>query len=161
MDPATRDKLALNVLLGRYAICRLGRDQAVPAWAWHGPLASVTRTPDELSIVCAEAAVPAAVERVERGWRALRVAGPLDFGLVGVMARLTVPLAEVGISILALATFDTDYLLVREPDLAQAVDALLAAGHRVSVPTSCQPADLPDRPVVDAGALPDRPDATT
>jgi hypothetical protein len=134
MNPATPDELALDLLAGRYAICRLGPDQPAPAWAWHGPLASVTRTPDELSIVCTEAAVPQDVEHVERGWRALRVAGPLDFGMVGVMARLTVPLAEVGISILALATFDTDYLFVREPELTRAVAALQAAGHRV-IPT--------------------------
>jgi hypothetical protein len=131
MHPAVRDKLALDLLAGPHAICRLGPDQPVPVWAWHGPIASVTRTPDELSIICAEAAVPEHVEHVERGWRALRVAGPLDFGMVGVMARLTAPLAEAGVSILALATFDTDYLLVREPDLAQAVAALRAAGHQV------------------------------
>jgi hypothetical protein len=134
MNPPTPDELTLDLLDGQYAISRLGPDQPVPAWAWYGSLASVTRTPDELSIVCAEAAVPEhveRVERVERGWRALRVADPLDFGMVGVMARLTVPLAEVGISVLALATFDTDYLLVRETDLARAVAALRAAEHRV------------------------------
>lgn len=127
--------LTLDLLDGRFAICRLGPEQAVPAWAWHGPLASVTRTPSELSIVCAEAAVPATVERVQRGWCALVVVGPLDFGMVGVMARLMAPLAEAGVSILALATFDTDYLLVREPDLPRAIFALHAAGHRVQSDT--------------------------
>jgi hypothetical protein len=131
--------LTLDTLDGRYAICRLGPGQAVPGWAWRGPLASVTRTPTELSIVCAEAAVPSTVEHVERGWRALCVAGPLDFGMVGVMARLTAPLAEAGVSVLALATFDTDYLLVREPDLLRAVAALRAAGHRVQTDSARQP----------------------
>jgi hypothetical protein len=123
--------LTLDLLDGRYAICRLDPAQDVPAWAWSGLLASVTRTPSELSIVCAEAAVPPTVEPVERGWCALRVAGPLDFGMVGVMARLTAPLAEAGVSILALATFDTDYLLVRQPDLPCAIAALRTAGHHV------------------------------
>src|SRR5262245_55044266 len=110
MDPDSPASLTLDQMDGRYAICRLGPDQPVPAWAWHGQLASVTRTPDELSIVCAEAAVPTTIEQVEHGWRALRVAGPLAFGMVGILARLTAPLAAAGLSILALATFNTDYL---------------------------------------------------
>jgi hypothetical protein len=125
------DDLSLELLDGRYAICRLDPAGPVPAWAWNGALASVTRTDAELSIVCAEPAVPNAVERVERGWRALRVVGPLEFNAVGVMARLTAPIARAGISILALATFDTDYLLIREGDLERALAALRAAGHRV------------------------------
>jgi hypothetical protein len=127
------DSLTIEILDGRYAVCRLDPDQDVPAWAWTGQLASVTRTDAELSIVCAEDAVPATVQRAERGWRALRVTGPLDFNAVGVMARLTAPLAEAGISILALATFDTDYLLIRQPDLERAIAALRLAGHHVGV----------------------------
>ena len=123
--------LQLEILSGRYAVCRLAPAQDVPAWAWTRPLASVTRTDAELSIICAEAAVPATIERAERGWRALRVAEPLDFNAVGIMAQLTAPLAKARISILALATFDTDYLLVRELDLEGSVAALRAAGHHV------------------------------
>jgi hypothetical protein len=122
-------RLTLEILPGRYAVCRLAPDEAVPSWAWSGQLASVTRTDAELSIICAELAVPATIERAERGWRVLRVVGPLDFNAVGVMAGLAAPLARAGISILALATFDTDYLLVREPDLDRALTALRAAGH--------------------------------
>lgn len=129
--PVTAGGLTIEVLPGRYAVCRLDPGQDVPAWAWSGALASATRTDAELSIICAESAVPGTVERVERDWRALRVAGPLDFNVVGVMARLTAPLARAGISILALATFDTDYLLVRNPDLARAVAALRADGHTI------------------------------
>ena len=125
------DGLTLEVLDGRYAVCRLDPEQTVPAWAWSGALASVTRTDAGLSVICAEAAVPATVKHAERGWRALRVAGPLDFNAVGIMARLTAPLARAEISLLALATFDTDYLLVREPDLNRALAALQADGHSV------------------------------
>lgn len=130
-DMTVPSGLALEILPEAYAVCRLDPAEAVPAWAWSGHLASVTRTDAELSIVCAESAVPATVERAERGWRVLRVVGPLDFNAVGVMASLAAPLARAGISILALATFDTDFLLVREPDLGRAIAALQAAGHRV------------------------------
>jgi len=84
----------------------------------------------ELSVVCADAAVPDGV-RAERGWRALTVVGPLDLALTGVLASLAVPLAEAGVAIFAIATFDTDYLLVRRERLSDAVTALRAAGHRV------------------------------
>src|SRR5687768_14722349 len=95
-EPDAAPGLSLEVLAGRLAVCRLDPAQDVPAWAWTGILASVTRTDAELSIVCAEAAVPVTVERVERGWRALRVAEPLAFDVVGIMARLTAPLAQAG-----------------------------------------------------------------
>ena len=127
------DRLTVQVLPDRLAICRLAADSAVPAWAWRGALVSVTRTAEELSLVCDEAALPEGVSPVERGWRALRVAGTLDFALVGILARLSVPLAEAGISIFAISTFDTDYLLVRATDLAAAIEALRASGHDVRV----------------------------
>ena len=88
---------------------------------------SVTRTHDELSIICAQDAVPSDV-RAERDRRLLGVDGPLDFSLVGILAQLSTTLADAGISIVAVSTFDTDYLLVREQDVARAVDALTAAG---------------------------------
>jgi hypothetical protein len=122
--------LALVVLPGTFAVCRLAAGAAPPAWAWAGPFASLTRTADELSVVCAEAAVPAGT-LCERGWRCLRVAGTLDFALVGVLASLLVPLAGAGVSTFAVSTFDTDYLLVREADLGRAAEALRTAGHSV------------------------------
>lgn len=89
-------------------------------------LVSVTATPQETSIVCPEGGAPTEAE-IEGGWRVLEVAGPLDFGLTGVLASLTAPLADAGISVFALSTYDTDYLLVRETRLAEAVDALRTA----------------------------------
>jgi hypothetical protein len=124
-------KLALALLAERFAICRLSAETAIPAWALSGPLTSITRTPDELSVVCAESSVPAGVVIVSAGWRCLRVTGPLDFALTGVLAALAGPLAEEGISIFALSTYDTDYLLVREQETARAVGALIRAGHTV------------------------------
>ncbi len=128
-------RLDLVVLPGRYAVCRLPPSASVPTWATTASFSSITRTGEELSIVCAEEAVPADVHS-ERGWRCLRVAGTLDFGMVGVLAALLTPLATAAVSVFALSTFDTDYLLVREGDLGRAIDALRGAGHTVSVADS-------------------------
>jgi hypothetical protein len=125
--------LTLQRLAGVYAVCRMEAG-APPEWALaalrDGPFASLTRTPDELSLVCAEMQVPPGV-RCERGFACLKVAGPLDFALTGVLAGLAAPLAQAGISLFAVATYDTDYLLVRQADLDAAVAALRAAGHSV------------------------------
>ncbi len=120
----------LLLLKETFAVCRLGRDAPVPPWATTGALSSITRTPDELSVVCAEEAVPEGV-KCERGWRCLRVAGTIEFSVIGVLATLAVPLAEAGISVFAVSTFNTDYLLVKERDLPAALDALRRAGHVV------------------------------
>jgi uncharacterized protein len=122
--------IRLRALPGTLAICRLGPDEAIPAWA-SGSLVSITRTADELSVVCDEAAVPGEV-RAERGWRALQVEGPLDFALTGVLAALTTPLAGAAIPIFAVSTFDTDYLLVRAQDLSPATSALRESGCTVA-----------------------------
>jgi uncharacterized protein len=126
----------LRVLAGDLAVARLEPDALLPAWASPPPdggpaLHAIVRTAAELSVVCADAAVPDDV-RAERGWRALTVAGPLDLALTGVLAALAVPLADAGVAIFAIATFDTDYLLVRRERLRDAVSALRAAGHRVT-----------------------------
>ncbi len=113
-----------------FAIYRLDPRADLPPWLPRGQLTSVTRTTSELSIVCPQQAVAEGV-RCEPGWRALEVQGPLEFSLVGVVASLTQPLAEAGVSVFVLSTFDTDYVLVREADLPKAVAALRASGHRV------------------------------
>ncbi|HSL01710.1 MAG TPA: ACT domain-containing protein [Rubrobacteraceae bacterium] len=131
MLDAHKPPLPLRVLGERLAVCRLEPDAEVPAWATVGEIFSVTRTPDELSVVCPEEVVPPGTTS-EGGWRALEVEGTLDFSLVGVLASLTVPLAEGGISMFAISTYRTDYLLVREAALDLAVAALRERGHRVS-----------------------------
>ena len=125
--------LALRVLPGRLAVCRLDADAPVPSWAWSGPLASATRTAGELSIVCSEAAVPKVVQQ-EGGWNALAVVGPLAFEDVGLLSALAAPLARAGLSIFVISTFDTDYLLVRAEKLDEAIGVLRGAGHRVDQP---------------------------
>ncbi len=122
----------LSVMPERTAIVRLGPQARVPDWAT-GPagLSSVTRTPGELSLVVPEAAVPEGLV-AQRGWVALRVDGPLDLSLVGILAELAVPLADAGVSIFAVSTYDTDYILVKDDTLQRAVDALEQRGHEVS-----------------------------
>jgi len=126
-----RRALTLELVAGSYAVCRLGAAEPVPAWAAGGPFVSITRTDAELSVVCPQEAVPAAV-LAERGFCCLRVAGPLGFGMTGVLASLSGPLASSGVSIFVVSTYDTDYLMVQERDLERAVDALTRAGHCVS-----------------------------
>jgi len=122
--------LTLDLVPGLYLVSRLDPDVPIPTWATQGPLFSVTRTPSELSVVCAAANVPPGV-KAEGPWRALAVRGPLDFNLTGVLASLTGPLAEADISLFAIATYDTDYVLVRGQDVDRAVHTLVEAGHRL------------------------------
>ncbi len=123
-------KLTLVPLGGTFAGCHLDGDAPLPAWVAGGPFISISRTADELSVVCRDEAVPAGV-RCERGWRCLRVAGTPDLSLVGVLASLLGPLAEAGVSVFVVSTFDTDYLLVKAPDFERAVGVLEQAGHSV------------------------------
>ena len=121
----------LALLSQELAVCRLEDHEPVPDWAWRGELVSITRARGELSVVCAAGAVPDGV-RAERGWRALVVTTAMDFSVTGVAATLTAPLADAGVSVLPIATYDTDYFLVQNDRLADAIEALLAAGHRVT-----------------------------
>jgi uncharacterized protein len=122
--------VTLQLLDGELSVCRLPADALAPEVPATAALFALVRTSAELSVVCAAAdAPPGAV--VEPGWRALAVRGPLDFALTGILASLAGPLADAGIPIFAISTYDTDYVLVREPDLAAASDALRGAGHVV------------------------------
>ena len=115
------------MLPGQFAVCRLALGAAWPVWA-RGSFVSVTATDDELSVVCSADAVPPEVVAA-RDWRVLKVVGPFAFTTVGVLASLTAPLAKADISLLAIATYDTDYLLVRSDAVDKAVAVLSAAGH--------------------------------
>jgi uncharacterized protein len=120
----------LTTLDELYAIVRLDPDTPMPEWAVRGHFWSVTRSDSELSIVCRQDDVPVAAS-AERGWVAFELAGPLDFTLTGVVASLCSPLADARVPIFVLSTFETDYLLVREPDLHRSIEALREAGHEV------------------------------
>ncbi len=120
----------LTALPGEYAIAQLPPDAPVPTWALAGGFFSLTRTEGELSVVLEADRVPAGV-RAERGWALLQLRGPFDFALTGVLSSVLAPLAQAGVGIFALSTFDTDYLLVKAAQLPDAVTALRGAGHTV------------------------------
>lgn len=126
--PVSNNQLTLSILSDTVAICRLSKNATVPDWVWRGEFFSITRTTDELSIVCHQVSIPEDV-RCEKDWRCLKVEGTLDFSLTGILAALAAPLAEAEISIFAISTFDTDYLLVKAHHLENAIKVLSAAGH--------------------------------
>ena len=124
---------------GGYSVVQLAADAPVPAWVRALPgegLCSITRTRDELSVVCPTSLVPVddvAVRAHERGWAALAIdMGALPFGLTGVLLAALAPLAKAGIGIFALSTFNTDVVLVKQDALAAAIDALRQDGHTVN-----------------------------
>jgi hypothetical protein len=121
-------QLTLTLLPDTLAVCRLDADATVPPWATVGNFFSITRTAEELSIVCLQSAIPDGI-KCERDWRCLKLAGPIPFTTAGVLASLVQPLAEAGVSVFAISTFDTDYLLVKAVDLQPAIDALGPRGH--------------------------------
>jgi uncharacterized protein len=123
-------KLILSILPETLAVCRLDRDAQIPDWAFSGSFLSITRTVEELSIVTSQINVPDGFRRDE-GWRCLKVEGTLDFALTGVIASLAMPLAFEGVSLFAVSTYDTDYLLVKERNLSKAVQVLSQNGHLV------------------------------
>lgn len=114
------------------AVCRLPVEADIPAWACKGAFFSLTRTQEEISVVCQEELVPEGTQ-CEKNWRILKIQGVLDFSLVGILASISTLLAKAGISIFAISTYDTDYVLVQEKQVRQAVAALRAAGHCVEV----------------------------
>ncbi len=120
-------KLILRVLPEELAVWKLPPDAPFPSAGGRG-FWSVTRTPEELSVVSDSRSVPPG-RPMETGWRCIGVKGPLPFDLVGVLAALVVPLAEAGVSIFVVSTFDTDYLLVKDHQLERARRVLLYAGH--------------------------------
>jgi hypothetical protein len=120
----------LDLMTGVFSIARLAPSGPVPAWAETGKFVSLTRTGEELSIVCDSSCIPPDV-RTHGGWRCLRVAGPLDFSLVGVLASLMEPLARAGIPVFVISTFDTDYILIGESHLPAATAVLEQSGHSV------------------------------
>lgn len=122
--------LALIVMPQEFSVVRLPADAAVPGWAQDGALYSITRSDEELSLLCESRLVSPDLP-CETGWRALKVRGPLDFGETGILAGIAEVLARDRISIFALSTYDTDYILTKNDQLRQAVFTLSDAGYSV------------------------------
>jgi len=121
-------RLTLRVLPQEFAVCRLAADARLPQWAGRGAVSSVTRTDDELSIVCESRYVPRSVKS-ERGWRCCKLEGPFPFAMTGVLASVLGPLANAGVSVFAMSTYDTDYVMVKDKAVAKAMRVLRRAGH--------------------------------
>src|SRR2546423_9238735 len=121
-------KLSLSLLPHTYAVCQFHPDKHIPYWALMGDFVSLTRTNEELSIACQEDNVPDDIE-AERGWRCLQGQGAFDFSAAGVHASLAIPLAEADISVLAVGTYATDYLLIQSENVGRVFHAFEPARH--------------------------------
>ena len=118
------NKLTLSVLPNSFAICQFTSRTQIPSWVFKSSFFSVSKTPDELSIVCDQSLVPPEVKKVDN-WRAFKVEGPLDFSLTGIISSLAKPLAENKIPIFVISTYDTDYLLVESKYFISAKEVLM------------------------------------
>ena len=122
----------LSLFPETFATCRLEKGTHLLPWVRTEPFCSITNTPDELSIVCPAGPVPTDVQ-ADRDWRCFKLHGPFEFSLVGILNSITVPLAQANIGIFAISTYDTDYVLVKEHNLQQAISVLTEAGHTIHV----------------------------
>jgi hypothetical protein len=125
-------ELTLTLEPDLYAVVRLEPDLSLPSWARLSDIFSITRTRDELCVVCLEAVIPQGLSaQFERGWRLLKLEGPFSFTLTGILVSVLDPLAAVGVGIFAFSTFDTDYVMVPGTKLETALAALRQAGHTI------------------------------
>ncbi|NMF06829.1 ACT domain-containing protein [Clostridium beijerinckii] len=124
--------LTIRLLEEKYGVCRLNNNESIPGWIKNSDFLSITKTFDELSIVCLEKDIPNEV-KCEKEWRILKVEGQLDFSLVGILSSISTILAKSGISIFAISTYDTDYILVKEKDVDNAMKALIKNKYEVIV----------------------------
>jgi uncharacterized protein len=115
---------------GEFAIVRMACDAAVPEWATKGGFSSITRTAKELSIVCAVENLPSDVNSLHH-WTCLKLEGPFAFSLTGVLLSFIEPLSANGVPIFAISTYDTDYVLIQEEFVANALNLLRQAGHEL------------------------------
>lgn len=118
-----KNKLSIKLLKEKYGVCRLNKNEAIPSWALQGDFYSITKTEDELSIVCLQDNI---IENIkcEKDWRVLKIEGPLDFSLVGILSKISTLMANNSISIFAVSTYDTDYILIKEKDINRAIKVL-------------------------------------
>jgi hypothetical protein len=121
--------MELILLPDSLAICCLPKDAPIPQWALAGEFFAVCRNEEELSVVCPDGHPPEQI-KADSGWRALKAQGPLPLTEIGVIAALSTPLSEAGISVFVISTFNTDYLLIKEAQLSKAI-RILSSQHTV------------------------------
>jgi hypothetical protein len=122
--------LTMKLIKEKYGVCRLDKIELIPEWAKNSDFFSITKTCDELSIVCSQDSIPEEI-KCERDWRILKIEGPLDFSLIGILASISTILAQKGISIFAISTYDTDYILVKNKDIANAIESLINERYEI------------------------------
>ncbi|MCX7773243.1 MAG: ACT domain-containing protein [Clostridia bacterium] len=122
--------LGLLLYEEKLAVCRLAPEERIPEWAANSAFYSVTRTSEELSVVCMEGHVPEGV-LCEKDWRMYKIEGILDFSLIGILSRLSTLLAQQGISIFAISTYNTDYILVKNGNVDTATKVFRSNGISV------------------------------
>ncbi|MBU3214011.1 ACT domain-containing protein [Clostridium estertheticum] len=115
--------LTMKLLNEKFAVCRLNKNESMPKWVEGSSFYSITKTSDELSIVCSQDSIPRNI-KCEKDWRILKVEGPLDFSLIGIISSISTILALKRISIFAVSTYDTDYILVKDKDIDNTILAL-------------------------------------
>jgi hypothetical protein len=125
-----RQQLKFRQLRGSYAIVRLAPDAPIPAWATSREFTSITRTTDEVSIVCPAGNIP---EDVSSGppWTCLKLEGPFLFSQTGILLSFIQPLSGNGVPIFAVSTYDTDYVLIQEEHMGGVIELLRKAGHEL------------------------------
>jgi hypothetical protein len=126
----TEKILTMRLLKEKYGVCRLDKNELIPEWAQKSDFFSITRTSDELSIVCCKKDIPSGI-KFEGDWKILKIEGPLDFSLVGILSSISTILAQNRISIFAISTYDTDYILVKNDDLDNTIKSLMNESYEV------------------------------
>ena len=119
--------MKLEIVPGNFSVVRMGSKDKIPSAVLDSPFYTISKSPDELSIVCESDLAPDGFP-IESDFGLIKVYGPLDFSLTGILASIASPLAEAEISLLAISTFDTDYVLVRQPDLEKTKEVLVNSG---------------------------------
>ncbi len=123
-------KLVMKLFKEKFGVCRLEIEALIPEWAQAGQFYSITKTSDELSVVCCQDNIPDGI-KCEKDWRILKIEGILDFSLIGILASISVILATNNISIFAISTYNTDYILVKEKDINNAVKVLSCEQYEI------------------------------
>lgn len=125
--------LTFILLSDKYSIYRFRREAILPDWIYSSEFYSITQTTDELSVIATQSEIILDNAVINNDWRILKIAGPLDFSLIGIIADVSGIFKKKRISIFAISTFDTDYIMIKEKDLNPGLEALRENGHKISI----------------------------
>jgi hypothetical protein len=124
--------ISMRLLSDVYGVCRMDKNDPIPEWIEDSRFYSVTKTMEELSVVCPQNRIPDHI-KCEKGWRILKVEGTLEFSLIGILSFISTVLANNGISIFAISTYDTDYILIKEKDTDKVISVLTSENYSESL----------------------------